>query len=386
MADQRIVYTEEMVGAGHPTKTDTLNRLALVEHATDGTHDTVTLNKQTSAPSTTSDQGAVYTKVIDSAAELFYRADSDGDETQLTSGGALNISGGGAGHGLMPAGKLTACRTAATVTVSAAQSTNDFGYYLYLSGAGTASYSASGGQSSDGGKVILSNVVDAGISLGWKWGQNGLVAGVADLDALRGQTITMFARVDTSTTDRVRLRASSNGEASWTTGGYHTGSGVFETLTVTHTVSAAATNLSLYATIEVGTAITATVELLCLVIGSSCDTWVPWAGARQSYAHGANITGTGNTAITGAGFSPHQADCYSIANSDSSSHFGHATMGGSTITQMCAGASGADNTRLIRSGVLGTLTSFDSDGATFNIATHNSNSAVIIVLRGGDLP
>src|SRR4030066_2371167 len=38
MADQRISYTEQMVGAGHPTKTDTLNRLALVEHNADGTH------------------------------------------------------------------------------------------------------------------------------------------------------------------------------------------------------------------------------------------------------------------------------------------------------------------------------------------------------------
>jgi len=37
-ADQRIQYTEEMVGAGHPTKSDTLNRLSLVEHNTDGTH------------------------------------------------------------------------------------------------------------------------------------------------------------------------------------------------------------------------------------------------------------------------------------------------------------------------------------------------------------
>lgn len=39
-ADQRIQYTEEMVGAGHPTKPDTLNRLSLVEHNTDGTHRT----------------------------------------------------------------------------------------------------------------------------------------------------------------------------------------------------------------------------------------------------------------------------------------------------------------------------------------------------------
>lgn len=38
MADQRIQYAEEMVGAGHPTKADTLNRLMLVEHGTDGMH------------------------------------------------------------------------------------------------------------------------------------------------------------------------------------------------------------------------------------------------------------------------------------------------------------------------------------------------------------
>ena len=38
MTDQRIQYNEEMVGAGHPTKADTLNRLVLVEHNTDGTH------------------------------------------------------------------------------------------------------------------------------------------------------------------------------------------------------------------------------------------------------------------------------------------------------------------------------------------------------------
>ena len=38
MADQRIQYTEEMVGNGHPTKADTLNRHANVEHNSDGTH------------------------------------------------------------------------------------------------------------------------------------------------------------------------------------------------------------------------------------------------------------------------------------------------------------------------------------------------------------
>lgn len=38
MADQRIAYNEYMVGAGHPTKADTLNRHANVEHNADGTH------------------------------------------------------------------------------------------------------------------------------------------------------------------------------------------------------------------------------------------------------------------------------------------------------------------------------------------------------------
>jgi len=38
MADQTISYNEQMVGAGHPTKADTLNRLSLVEHNSDGTH------------------------------------------------------------------------------------------------------------------------------------------------------------------------------------------------------------------------------------------------------------------------------------------------------------------------------------------------------------
>jgi LemA protein len=36
MSDLRIQYQEEMVGAGHPTKPDTLNRLALVETDLDG--------------------------------------------------------------------------------------------------------------------------------------------------------------------------------------------------------------------------------------------------------------------------------------------------------------------------------------------------------------
>lgn len=42
MADQRISYSEEMVGASHPAKADTLNRLTLIEHNNDGTHSKLT--------------------------------------------------------------------------------------------------------------------------------------------------------------------------------------------------------------------------------------------------------------------------------------------------------------------------------------------------------
>ncbi len=47
MADQRIQYSEEMVGNAHPTKADTLNRAFNVEHDSDGTHGQITPTKIT---------------------------------------------------------------------------------------------------------------------------------------------------------------------------------------------------------------------------------------------------------------------------------------------------------------------------------------------------
>ncbi|MBI5491991.1 MAG: hypothetical protein HY893_03565 [Deltaproteobacteria bacterium] len=48
MSDLRIQHIEEMVGAGHPILSDTLNRLAIVEHNNDGTHKGA-VNAQSSA-------------------------------------------------------------------------------------------------------------------------------------------------------------------------------------------------------------------------------------------------------------------------------------------------------------------------------------------------
>lgn len=46
MSDLRIQFSEEVVGANHGTKADTINRLALVEHNNDGTHKTLVQNVQ----------------------------------------------------------------------------------------------------------------------------------------------------------------------------------------------------------------------------------------------------------------------------------------------------------------------------------------------------
>lgn len=52
-----------------------------------GKHNKVTLLEQGSGPTTLANEGALYTKVVSGKAELFYRAESDGTETQLTSVG-----------------------------------------------------------------------------------------------------------------------------------------------------------------------------------------------------------------------------------------------------------------------------------------------------------
>lgn len=43
MTDQRAQYNEYAIGAGHPSEPDVVNRLALIEHNTDGTHKVITL-------------------------------------------------------------------------------------------------------------------------------------------------------------------------------------------------------------------------------------------------------------------------------------------------------------------------------------------------------
>jgi len=85
MSDMRIQYQEEMVGAGHPTKPDTLNRLALVETDLDGHGKLRFLRVQTEAPATGADEGVIYTRAAGGRPELFFRSADSAEEVRLTS-------------------------------------------------------------------------------------------------------------------------------------------------------------------------------------------------------------------------------------------------------------------------------------------------------------
>ena len=97
MADQRIQSTEEMVGAGHATKADTLNRRSDVEHENDGKHTKTTLVQQGSDPTTAVDEGVLYTKDDGSGNnELYFRGESAGTPLKITKtkGTALDVTAG----------------------------------------------------------------------------------------------------------------------------------------------------------------------------------------------------------------------------------------------------------------------------------------------------
>ncbi|MBU1067468.1 hypothetical protein KKE60_06750 [Patescibacteria group bacterium] len=86
MTQQIINYDEKMVGANHPTLSDTLNRAILVDHADDGHHNFAVLQEQGSAPTTAANEGAIYTKESGGVTELFFRRESDGIEIFMSTG------------------------------------------------------------------------------------------------------------------------------------------------------------------------------------------------------------------------------------------------------------------------------------------------------------
>ncbi|MGD8561092.1 MAG: hypothetical protein PVG03_01085 [Desulfarculaceae bacterium] len=84
MSDQRIQYSEEMVGADHPTKSDTLGRLALVECGDDGKGVCRYLVKQISDPETGIDEGVLFAKESSGALAVFWQGPNNAAPQRLT--------------------------------------------------------------------------------------------------------------------------------------------------------------------------------------------------------------------------------------------------------------------------------------------------------------
>ncbi|MCB2189152.1 MAG: hypothetical protein KQJ78_22255 [Deltaproteobacteria bacterium] len=82
--DYRIQFHEPMVGANHPCRPDTLNRLALVEAGPDGHGRRRFLAAQDAPPVTGPDEGVLYTRRRQGALELYFRREAEGPEVCLS--------------------------------------------------------------------------------------------------------------------------------------------------------------------------------------------------------------------------------------------------------------------------------------------------------------
>ncbi len=85
MSDLRIQYDEEMVGAGHATKSDTLNRLFLGGglRAPDGKNHWAAYKRQDAAPATGDGELALFAREEDGVLALFVRLPGNGPAWRL---------------------------------------------------------------------------------------------------------------------------------------------------------------------------------------------------------------------------------------------------------------------------------------------------------------
>jgi hypothetical protein len=91
--------------------------------------------------------------------------------------------------------------------------------------------------------------------------------------SLRGKTVTVSARVKTSVANGIRFRLNDGGTTGVQRGNFHTGSGVYETISLTYAVSANAAQLAL--NVEFDVSGTYYLDNAMLVVGSQAATYVP---------------------------------------------------------------------------------------------------------------
>lgn len=107
--DQRIQYTEPMTGANHPVKSDTLNRLTLIEHNSDGTHSAITTTVGLSTAGTVTTGKVVSSGVVSAGS--------------VTTSGGIYSGASITGANIYTAGSITANTSGAFATLLSAGTT-----------------------------------------------------------------------------------------------------------------------------------------------------------------------------------------------------------------------------------------------------------------------
>lgn len=102
-----------------------------------------------------------------------------------------------------------------------------------------------------------------------------VIENIENYQDFQGKTVTYSCRVRTSTANKIRLAMADGVTQSFSS--YHSGGGTFETLSMTFTVNAAATNLSCYIGMVADTVVVNTfyADAAMLVMGSSVPTYMP---------------------------------------------------------------------------------------------------------------
>lgn len=102
-----------------------------------------------------------------------------------------------------------------------------------------------------------------------------------EVSSYKGKTLTASVRVKTSTTSAIRIQL--DDDIGQSTSSYHTGGGAWETLTVTHTVSASATGVRLrIGFVGINAVVSTTyIDSAMVVIGSDALGFVPEDPAKE---------------------------------------------------------------------------------------------------------
>jgi hypothetical protein len=245
--------------------------------------------------------------------------------------------------------------------------------------------SSSADTTSIGYKATVQNTASSDGFLGWDLGSNGFVDGnVVDLTDLLGQLVNLFANVKASDASRVKMYIYDDVTGA-TTGTAHTGGGSFETINVSATIDSGATDVKFGLYITSGSQITVEVELFCLVMGSSCDHWLPYI-SRNRVFQVAGTYSSGANAITGCGFTPIGMTVdYAVVSGSTGA--GSASISGATVTQKYRDSSagpGSSYVAYMNGSHHGSWNFNNSDGGTLTV-TGNNERAVITLFEGNPI-